>query len=221
MDGVAIQDVDTVEDVQKANSGALILTLLLTVTAPAVGSAGLANIIFRTTVASLDGSVARFKTQDNSDGHLHCVAVEDVDAVENVQQTNGGAGVFVAILAITTARPTVSLAADVILATGLEVSAASLEAEDDIDWDLNSVAVEHVDTVEDVQEANSGADIFVLITAVAATRPAAAVVAALDLAAIGASLEGKAKSTDDDVDGNLNSVAVKNVDAVKNVHETN
>jgi hypothetical protein len=164
--------------------------------------------------AGLELSVAGLETKDDIDGDLDNVAIQSVDAVEHVQETDSGAGILVLVGAVATARPAVAILANIVVGAGLELSAASLEAKDNIDGNLDNIAVEKVDAVKEVEETNGSALVLVLRGAVVTLVPAATLVAVFAAA-------GAGHQANDDVDGNLDSVAVENVNAVKEVEETN
>jgi hypothetical protein len=164
--------------------------------------------------AGLELSVAGLETKDDIDGDLDNVAIQSVDAVEHVQETDGGAGILVLVGAVATARPAVAILANVVVGAGLELSAASLEAKDNIDGNLDNIAIEKVDAVKEVEETNGSALVLVLRGAVVALVPAATLVAVFVAAVAG--LQAK-----DDVDRDLDNIAVENINTVENVQQTN
>jgi len=188
------------------------LVLLLAVASRGVVRAGLADMVLRS--AGLELSVAGLETKDDIDGDLDNVAIQSVDAVEHVQETDSGAGILVLVGAVATARPAVAILANIVVGAGLELSAASLEAKDNIDGNLDNIAVEKVDAVKEVEETNGSALVLVLRGAVVTLVPAATLVAVFVAAVAGL-------QANDDVDRDLDNIAVENVNAVKEVEETN
>jgi hypothetical protein len=164
--------------------------------------------------AGLELSVAGLETKDDIDGDLDNVAIQSVDAVEHVQETDGGAGILVLVGAVATARPAVAILANIVVGAGLELSAASLEAKDNIDGNLDNIAIEKVDAVKEVEETNGSALVLVLRGAVVSLVPAATLVAVFVAAVAGL-------QANDDVDRDLNNIAVEDIDTVENVDETN
>lgn len=102
--------------------------------------------------------------------------------------------------------------------TGLEGKTETTD--NDVDWDLDSVTVEDIDAVEDVYKTDRRANILVLLRAIVALAPAATFVAAFVRAAVIARLDGETKTTDNNVDRDLNGIAIENVDAVEQVQQT-
>jgi hypothetical protein len=164
--------------------------------------------------AGLELSVAGLETKDDIDGDLDNVAIQSVDAVEHVQETDGGAGILVLVGAVATARPAVAILANVVVGAGLELSAASLEAKDNIDGNLDNIAIEKVDAVKEVEETNGSALVLVLRGAVVSLVPAATLVAVFVAAVAGL-------QANDDVDRDLDNIAIQNIDTVENVQQTN
>jgi hypothetical protein len=164
--------------------------------------------------AGLELSVAGLETKDDIDGDLDNVAIQSVDAVEHVQETDSGAGILVLVGAVATARPAVAILANIVVGAGLELSAASLEAKDNIDGNLDNIAVENVNAVKEVEETNSSALVLVLRGAVVSLVPAATLVAVFVAAVAGL-------QANDDVDRDLDNIAVEDIDTVENVDETN
>jgi membrane-bound metal-dependent hydrolase YbcI (DUF457 family) len=164
--------------------------------------------------AGLELSIAGLEAKDDIDGDLDNVAIQSVDAVEHVQETDGGAGILVLVGAVATARPAVAILANVVVGACLELSAASLEAKDNIDWNLDNIAIQKVDAVKEVEETNGSALVLVLRGAVVALAPATTLVAVFVAAVAGL-------QANDDVDRDLDNIAIQNIDTVKNVQQTN